>query len=455
MYDVCIIGGGPGGYAAAIRSAQLGRKSVLIEVDEMGGTCVNRGCIPTKIWGQAAELYHRLARAEEFGVTATLEGVDLKKIVERKDGVAAEIRMGMEALLQNNGVEVIKGHANLVSPQAGAVNGDTLDTRSIIIATGRSTRKPEIIGAELIETINQLLNWESLPASVLIWGGEPWCIEAANIFSVFGVEVYLATSEPRLLPREDRDTGQRLKQGLQNQGMEVITKTLLSKVEKSGAGYQATLTGKKDRIVEVEKIICGTRTPNIEKLGIEAVGLACNRDGGINVDENLQTNINGIYAVGDVTGGWMLSHVASSMAIVAAENAMGQRKAYPFHLIPRALWTLPQVGAVGMSEEDAEKKGFEIEVGNFPYAVNGLAMAENRVEGSVKIITDTEYNDILGVHIVGENATELIGEAVLAMQLECTADELAAGIRVHPTYSEAIVDSARDVLNWALYLPKA
>lgn len=454
MYDVCIIGGGPGGYAAAIRSAQLGGKAVLIEADEMGGTCVNRGCIPTKIWGQAAELYQRLAAAGDFGIQVDLKGVDFQKIVDRKNGVAAEIRMGMEALLQNNGVEIIKGHAEMLSPQEVKVNQNTLTARNLLIATGSSTAKPTITGADLMETMNQMLNWETLPASVLIWGGEPWCVEAANVLSIFGVDVTLATNDSRLLPREDHDTGQRLKPALQKQGLKIVTKSQLTKVEKGGNGLQATLTGNKERTFEIEKIINGMRTPNTMNFGVDTLGLACGKEGGIVVDDHLQSTIDGIYAVGDVTGGWMLSHAASSMAITAAENAMGHPTSYPFHLLPRALWTFPQIGAVGLSEEEAEKKGLDIEVGNFPYAINGLAMATNRVEGSVKIIIDTEYNDILGVHIVGENATELIGEAVLAMQLECTADELAAGIRAHPTYSEAVVDSARDVLNWALYLPR-
>lgn len=454
MYDVCIIGGGPGGYAAAIRSAQLGGKTVLIEANEMGGTCVNRGCIPTKVWGQAAELYQRLAVAGDFGIQVDLKGVDFLKIVDRKNGVATEIRMGMEALLQNNGVEVIKGHAKILSPQEIKVHQNTLTTRNILIATGSSAEKPTISGEDLVEGMDQLLNWETLPTSVLIVGGEPWCVEAANILSVFGVAVTLATNDSRLLPREDHDTGQRLKQALQKKGLTILTKTQLSKVEKKVDALQATLTGSKEHTLEIEKIVCGSRTPNTINLGIDTLGVDCGKDGGIIVDEHLQSNIGGIYAVGDVTGGWMLSHAASSMAITAAENAMGHQAPYPFHLIPRALWTFPQIGAVGLSEEEAEKKGFDVEVGNFPYAINGLAMATNRVEGSVKIIIDTEYNDILGVHIVGENATELIGEAVLAMQLECTADELAAGIRAHPTYSEAVVDSARDVLNWALYLPR-
>jgi dihydrolipoamide dehydrogenase len=454
MYDVCIIGGGPGGYAAAIRSAQLGGKAVLVEAGELGGTCVNRGCIPTKVWGQAAELYQRLTAASDFGIQLDLRGVEFSKIVERKNGVAAEICMGMEALLQNNGVEVIKGQAEIINPMEIKVDQNTLTARNLIIATGSAPAMPTIAGADLVETLDQMLNWEALPSSVLVFGGEPWCVETANFLSVFGVKVTLATEDSRLLPKEDHDTGQRLKQSLQKQGLEILTKIQLNRVAKTENGLQATLTGNQERTLEIEKIICGRRRPNTTNLGIDTLGLACGRDGGIIVDKHLQSNINGIYAVGDVTGGWMLSHAASSMAITAAENTMGLQASYPFHLTPRALWTIPQIGAVGMSEAEAEKKGHDVEVGNFPYAINGLAMAANRVEGSVKIVIDTKYNDILGVHIVGENATELIGEAVLALQLECTADELAVCIRAHPTYSEAVVDASRDVLNWALYLPR-
>jgi dihydrolipoamide dehydrogenase len=204
----------------------------------------------------------------------------------------------------------------------------------------------------------------------------------------------------------------------------------------------------------VEKILISSRKPNTASIGLDQVGVRLNADGSIAVNNSLETSVPGIYAIGDAVGGWMLSHAASSMAVTAAENAMGQAGKFAFHLIPRGIWTIPQVGSVGLSEEEAEKKGIDIEVGDFPYAVNGMAMACNEMTGAVKIISESRYGEILGVHIVGANATDMVAEAVLAMQLEATVKELTHSIRIHPTFSESVVEAGRDCLDWALYLPK-
>jgi dihydrolipoamide dehydrogenase len=326
--------------------------------------------------------------------------------------------------------------------------------RNIILATGSSPIFPDIEGVTHEMGMNQFLDMAKLPKTALVWGAGPSEVEAASILAVFGTDVTLATDFPRILPQEDREVSQRLAQAMNERDVKIRVRCNLKSIRKGKGTYHVVLSGKNEDDLKVEQVVIGTRSPNTENLGLENIGLALNENGSIQVDEMLQTSIAGIYAVGDVTGGWMLSHAASSMAVTAAENAMGGTGKYPFHLIPRGLWTIPQVGSVGLSEEEAEKKGYNVEVGDFPYAINGLAMAENRVRGSVKVVTDSEYGDILGVHIVGENATELIGEAVLAIQLECTAEELARSIRLHPTYSEALIDASRDVDSWALYLPR-
>lgn len=456
MYDVIVIGGGSGGYAAAIRASQLEGKVALVEAAEIGGTCVNRGCIPTKVWLRAAHLLHWVRMADEFGIKAPVQELDLQAIVARKNGISGDIRMGMEGLLGNNSVEVVRGRAVLKSPGEVNVEDTILEAKRIILATGSSLSLPAVPGLEEAAlTTDQVLEMTEVPSSVLIWGSlGPIEVEMAALLNIFDCKVVLVSESRRLLPREDGDTSQRLAKALREQGVEVLGRLTLESVQKAKEGYACLLSGSEERTVEVEKILVSSRNPHTAHLGLEEVGVQLNEDGSIQVNDRLETSVKGIYAIGDATGGWMLSHASSSMAVTAAENAMGNSRKFPFHLIPRGIWTIPQVGAVGLSEEEAEERGIDVEVGDFPYSINGLAMARNEMSGAVKIISAARYGEILGVHIVGANATELVGEAVLAMQLEATVSELARSIRVHPTFSESVVDAARDAENWALYLPK-
>ena len=456
MYDVVVVGGGPGGYAAAIRVSQLGGKAALVEAGQMGGTCVNRGCIPSKVWQRSAYLLYWIRRADQFGIKVSTQELDLKSIVARKNGVAGDIRMGMEGLLANNGVEVIASRAVLKSPREIKVEGGTLEAKKIILATGSLLDIPEVPGLEEAAwTTDQALEMTEVPSSVLIWGlAGPVEVEMANTLNILGCKVFLASDARRILPGEDGDTSQRLAQALREQGVEVLTRAALQSVKKTGSGFEAVLSGAEERTVQVGKVLVSARKPNTSGLGLEEAGVQLTEQGCIKVNERLEASGEGIYAIGDATGGWMLSHASSSMALIAAENAMGNTKRFRFHLVPRGLWTIPEVGAVGLSEEQAEEQGIEVDVGDFPYSINGLAMARDEMTGAVKIISDARYGEILGVHIVGANATDLVGEAVLAMQLEATVPELAASIRVHPTYSESVVDAARDAGNWALYLPR-
>jgi dihydrolipoamide dehydrogenase len=456
LYDVIVIGGGPGGYAASIRASQLGGKVALIEAAEIGGTCVNRGCIPSKVWLGAADLLKKIKTAHEFGIKASVEAVDLGAIGSRKSGVANDIRMGMGGLLGNNGVDVITGRAQVTGPGEVRVDERTLEGKAIILATGSVLDIPTVPGLEdAALTTDQVFDMTEAPASVLIWGSAgPIEVEMASLLNDFGCKVHLISESRRILPMEDGDTSQRIAQALREQGVEILSRYSLKGVQKSDDGYDCSLEGAEDQILTVERVLVSARKPNTARLGLEAMGVSVNDDGGIQIDDKLETTAKGIYAVGDATGGWMLSHAASSMAVVAAENAMGGKKPYPHHLIARGLWTNPQVGSVGLSEEAAEDQGMDVEVGDFPYSINGLAMARGEMAGAVKVVTDAKLGAILGVHIVGQNATELVGEAVMAMQLEATVNELANSIRVHPTFSESVVDAARDAKSWALYLPK-
>ena len=455
MYDLVVIGGGPGGYAAAVRASQLGAKVALIESSEIGGTCVNHGCIPSKIWLRAVDLQEAIKSGSAFGIRVSVESVDGSVIVSRKNGIAGDIRMGMAGLLSNNGIEVIEGLGILKSPGEISVDGKTVETKKIIIATGTSPSIPDIPGIEaaLLTTEQVFDTTNGFPPSVLISGAGHIEVEMAALLNAFGVKVYLAFKSARILPEEDGDTGQRLGQALRDRGIELIPRVTLKSVKSTGQGFEPELTGS-ETAVNVDRVLVSARRPNTAGLSLEQAGVSVNDQGFVEVDSRQKTSADNIYAIGDVTGGRMLSYAATSMGVVAAENAFGEPIEFQSSLVPRGIFAYPEAAAVGLSEEEAEEKGLGVETGDFPYSINGLAMSYGELDGAVKIVSDAEYGEILGVHIVGPRATELIWGAVLAMQLEATAEDLARTMMVHPTFAESIAMASQDALGWALYLPK-
>jgi len=456
MYDAVIVGGGPGGYAASIRSAQLGGKAALVEAADIGGTCVNRGCIPAKVWGQGAYLNRLIQNAEAFGITATVKSTDLSVLVDRKNGASADIKMGMGGLLGNNGIEVIAGNGIIKGPGVVEVDGKQLETKSIIIATGTTPVLPEIKGIKDVHlSTDQLFAMDQVPESVLVYGADHVEVEMASILNAFGCKVRLAFEDARILPAEDGDTSQRIAAILRDQGVEILPRVSLKSVKKSGKRFQTVLAGNKEQSVTVNRILTSIRHPNTREIGLETAGIALDDKGFIKVDENLKTNIDSVYAVGDVTGGWQLSYAATAMGVVAAENAIGQSSIFNNRLVPRGLNTFPEAAAVGLSEEEAEQMGYEVEVGNFPMSINGVAIARGELDGAVKIVSDAQYGEVLGVHIVGSHASELIWGAGLAMQMEATVEDIARTIVVHPTFSESITLASQDAMDWSLYLPKS
>jgi dihydrolipoamide dehydrogenase len=455
MYDVMVIGGGPGGYAAAIRVSQLGGKVALCEADELGGTCVNRGCIPSKVWSRAAYMMDMIRRAQSFGLKAQMAELDLNTLVELGNGVATDIKMGMKSLLGKSGIDVITGKAKIVAPGKVNIKGKVLDAKVLIIATGSFIAPADLPGsADIVITSDEVLKFKKLPGSAIVWGGGPIEIEMASWLNAFGVEVTLACQDRRILPDEDSDTSQRLASALRERGVKIFTRVTIEHLKKETETCNVIFGGEHQQSLVVASVIAASRKPNTSGLGLEDVGVALAPDGSIIVNEYLETNVASIFAIGDATGGRMLSHRASAMAIISAENAMGGKNRFEERYVCRGLWTIPQVAAVGLTEAEAEEKGYDVETGDFPYAINGLAMAYGEVAGNVKVVLDSRYGEILGVHIVGACATEVIGQAALTMQMECTADELAKGIRLHPTFSESMVDAAREAMGWALYLPK-
>lgn len=451
MYDVLIIGGGPGGYAAAIRASQLGGRVALIDDSDLGGTCVNRGCIPSKVWLRAAYIKDLVDHSAEFGIKTTSDGLDIETLVNRKNEVGQGIRGGMNALLNKNKVDLIVGRGVLKSFEEVEVGEKKYTAKNIIIATGSSLDIPEIKGfKDALLTSDQLFNLTDLPESVMVLGDGPIEVELASMLASFETNSTLVIPGRRILPDEDHDISLRLSQALKEQGVSIVVNSVVESVEKNGEKYTAVIG---EKTLKTDRILVAGRRPNSKGIGLEAVGIKTSKDGFILVNDRLETSIQGVYAIGDVTGGKMLSHAASAMAVAASENAMGSDSTFSSNLVSRGLWTNPEAACVGLTEEEAEKAGYDVEVGDFPYPVNGLAMLRGQVDGGVKIVSDAETSEILGVHIVGAGATEIIGEAVMALQLECTSEELAHTVRMHPTFSECIMDSARDVEGWALYLP--
>lgn len=455
MYDVIVIGGGPGGYAAAIRSAQMGGKTALIEPAELGGTCVNRGCIPAKIWNRAARMKQTIERAGDFGIQAVVEKVDLETIVQRRKGIPNDIQMGMKGLCKNNKIDVIQGYGVFRSANALDVEGKTVEGKSFIIATGTSVYRPDISGMDdaCAMTTDQVLEMTKVPSSILIDGSGAIEVEMAFILNTFGAKVYMLTQGARALPEEDGTISQRITKSLRDQGIEIIPRSKLDALEKSANGYTAKLSGAEDKSIEVERYLVSTRKPNVD-LNLDQAGVELAEDGFIAVDDGLKTRTDNIYAIGDVTGGRQLSYAATCMGVVAAENAMGGSSTFNANLVPRAHWTIPEAASVGISEEEAEDQDLDVEIGECPISVNGVAMAYGETDGTVKVIAGAEYGEILGIHIVGSHATELIWGASIAMQMEGTAEDLAYSLAVHPTFSESMAMAGQDTMGWALYLPR-
>jgi dihydrolipoamide dehydrogenase len=446
MFDLLVIGGGSGGYSAALTAARKGAKTGLVEAVQLGGTCVNHGCIPSKIWCKAADLGREISRAATFGVKAELKGFDHAATAERVNGVTSDIRMGVEAMLAGAKVEVISGQAQFIVPGKVRVNGKEYESKAFIIATGARPDPPVIPGLNkaLLGTSDLLAG--EIPPSALVYGGGYIEVEIASWLHGLGSKVILACPENRLLPLEDSDVSQRLTQALRKSGLDLRIKTELQMVTKKADEFNCTFAN--GDVETVARVISGARKPNTDALGLDSVGVELKPNGGVKVDAFLQSTAPGIYAIGDAVGERMLSSEASFMGVFAAENAAGEAREFPFHLTPRGIWTNPQMAAVGLTEEQAEEQGYEVEVGDYPLAINGLAMSLDEPLGSVKVVSESKYGEVLGVHIVAPQATELIGEAVTALQGELTADELARGLRMHPTYSEAVFEAAREAAGW-------
>lgn len=456
MPDIIVIGGGPGGTAAATRAAQLGASVTLIERAELGGNCVNRNCIPLLTMLSSVELFTRIQRAGEMGIKVGPPELDAVAMAARAKETSAGLREGLTALLPTFGIEIVAGEATLTGPKRVAVNGQELQADcGVILATGaRWAAPPAGIDPATIWTPHEAMALDPIPERLLVWGGEAVDLEFATLFSYLGSKVTLVIDGAHPLPDEDYEVGQRLQDSLRGQGITVMTGTTVKAAKKEGETVTVTVnTRKGDSDLTVDRLLWSGRQPNTDGLGLDKLGVTLTGKAVV-VNPQQQTNKPGLYAIGDVTGPPYYSSLATPEGLAAAENALGRSRQLDRRMMPRHAFTIPEVGCVGLTETQAEDAGYDIEVINIALETNSRPLALGEAEGGIKIVANKKQGKILGVHIVGYRATDLVAEAAMAIQLEALAEDLAWGLRTHPTYSESLSEAGRAFYGQALYIPQ-
>jgi dihydrolipoamide dehydrogenase len=454
---ITIIGGGVGGYPASIRAARMGAEVTLIEKDKLGGVCLNRGCIPTKSLLQSGKVIKTIKESETFGIKCGEYKADFNAIMKRKNLVVSQLRSGVQKLLAAKKINVVKGTASILDP--GTVQIDQskkkVTSDAIIIASGSKPAKLNIKGAGGPGVMNSdtFLEMKTLPKSIAIIGGGAIGCEFAQILNNLGVQVTILEMEENLIPGTDKEIARALQKSLMDDGIKVFTKAGVKKIEQRKNKNTIVFEHeKKSQKCEAAKVIFSVgRKPQTEALNVDKIGLA-HKNGALKVNEYMETNIPGIYAVGDVIGGTMLAHVATAEGECAVKNALGQKTRMNYKVIPACIYTSPEVASVGLSEEKAREK-YDIEVGYFPFTGCGKALIINETYGMVKIVTEKKYKEILGVHIIGPHATDMISEAVLGMSMEMGVEDLANAIHPHPTLSESIFESSLTLHGGAIHMP--
>jgi len=459
--DIAILGGGPGGYVAALRAAQLGAQVALIEEERLGGVCLNVGCIPTKALLRSAEVYRQFQRAKSFGIK--LEGSvspDWPAMQARKGRVVKQLVRGVEMLLSKAGVQVIHGRGQLLSPTTLQVNAageqQQVSAKNVIIATGSRPMRLPLPGMELPGVIDSTgaLNLETMPERLLIIGGGVIGCEFADIYGALGTRVTVVEMLDRLLPQMDADLGQALAPVMKRRKVRLLLDSRVARVDLAEGGLCVSMsTPEGDESIEADKVLVAVgRRPNVESIGLEAAGVRVERQG-IPVDAHTRTNVTNIYAIGDVTGVAHLAHVASAMGEVAVENALGHEAIFDLKTSPGCVYTDPEIASVGLSEKGAREAGYDVQVGTFPLGANGKALTYGERAGFVKVVGEKRYGEVLGLHIFAPHASDLIHEGALALALEATVDEFIATIHGHPTQAEAVREAMLELRDGALHLP--
>ena len=460
--SVVVVGGGPGGYVAAIRAAQLGGKVTLIEKNKLGGTCLNVGCIPTKVLLHAAEALTEAKHMDNLGIQVSVNGIDWKAVQSRKEAVTNQLVSGVTGLMKANKIRVIEGTASFASKTALEVvkkdgTKENVPFDKVILATGSVPAVPPIPGvkenAACVDSTGALA-FDHVPETLLVIGGGVIGMELATAYSRFGAKVTVVEARPKLLPMMDGELTAMLRKKMEASGVTILTEAKVQSVEAApvGAKVQVEVGGKVESF-EAEKVLVAVgRRTDTEALGLDKVGIAHDR-GRITVNDKMETNVPNIYAIGDCLGKVMLAHVASAQGEVAAENALGETAVYDGKTNPSCVYTDPEFAGVGLTEEKAKEEGIPYQVGKFPLMANGKALIMNGGEGMIKFIIGKEYGEVLGVHILGPRATDLIGECALAIGMEATVDEIYATIHAHPTVTEAVREAALAATKRAIHIP--
>jgi len=462
QYDLAVLGSGPGGYVAAIRAAQLGQKVAIVEADMLGGVCLNWGCIPTKALLRNAEVVGLFRRAGDFGIACDGFRADFGEAVKRSRQIAGKFNKGVEFLMKKNSVRVHAGRGRLASPGEVQVLGDggavkeTLRAARILLATGsRPKALPGLApdGTRVL-TSTEAMVLPQVPRSIAIVGAGAIGVEFADIFNAYGAEVTLVEMLPQVVPLEEAEVAQVLARSFGRRGIQVRTGTKVEKAKVAADGVRLHLGGEGAGELRAEVVLVAVgRTPNVEDLGLEACGVATGPGGFIAVNERFETAAPGVLAIGDVIGAPLLAHAASAEGIAAVEFAAGMDRPRVNPLrIPSVTYCHPQVASVGLTEAKAREAGRQVKVGKFPFQASGMAQAYGDAEGFVKVVADGEYGEVLGVHIVGYGAAELIGEAAVGMTLEASAEDLAHAVHAHPTLSEAMHEALLGAVGRALHL---
>jgi len=459
-FDIIVIGSGPGGYVAAIRASQLGKSVAVVEKAEMGGVCLNWGCIPTKALLKSAQVYEYLKHSSDYGITVKEFSHDFEAVVKRSRGVANNMSKGIEFLMKKNKITVVKGHAKLAGGKKVEVDLDGKkeihEADHIILATGaRSRELPNIkIDGKKVMGYREAMVMPEQPKSMLVIGSGAIGMEFAYFYNTMGTKVTVVEFMPRILPVEDEEISKAMEKTYKKNGVDIMTNSSVESVDISGKGCKVSVkTPDGVKTIECDVVLSAAGVvTNLENLGLESAGVKTEK-GKVLVDDYYQTNVPGVYAIGDIVHGPALAHVASAEGITCVEAIAGLKPhAINYNNIPGCTYTHPEVASVGYTEAQAKEKGYEIKVGKFPFSASGKASASGHKDGFVKVIFDAKYGEWLGCHMMGEGVTDMIAEAVVARNLETTGHEIIKSIHPHPTMSEAIMEAVAQAYNECIHL---
>ncbi|MFC5283362.1 dihydrolipoyl dehydrogenase [Pedobacter alpinus] len=460
-YDLIVIGSGPGGYVAAIRAAQLGLKTAIVEKESLGGVCLNWGCIPTKALLKSAQVFEYINHAADYGINVSEASADFDAVVKRSRGVADGMSKGIQFLMKKNKIDVINGFGKIKTGgkvEVKAADGTVKEytAKNTILATGGRSRELPHIKQDGKKVIGyrEAMTLPKQPKTMIVMGSGAIGVEFAYFYATMGTKVTIVEFMDNIVPVEDEDVSKQLNRSFKKIGIDILTKSSVEKIDSSGDVCKVTVkTEAGEKVLEAEVVLSAVGyTPNLEGIGLEDVGVKVDK-GRVVTDEFYKTNIAGVYAIGDIVGGQALAHVASAEGIICVEKIAGHHpEPLNYGNIPGCTYCSPEIASVGLTEKKAKEAGYEIKVGKFPFSASGKASASGAKDGFVKLVFDAKYGELLGAHMIGNNVTEMIAELVVARKLETTGMELIKAVHPHPTMSEAIMEAAADAYGEVIHL---